>query len=64
MLSVKKEKSDDGWFRYYAGSFKTYEKAQTELDKIKSNGVITDAFIVAFKNGKKITVADAKKILK
>ncbi|MFY9310772.1 MAG: outer membrane beta-barrel protein [Bacteroidia bacterium] len=63
LLPVKKEKGDDGWFRYYTGSFKTYEKALTELNKIKSNGV-TDAFIVAFKDGKKITVTDAKNILK
>lgn len=63
-LPVKKEKGDDGWFRYYTGSFKTYEKAQIELNKIKSNGINTDAFIVAFKDGKKITVADAKNIVK
>lgn len=64
VLPVKKEKGDDGWFRYYTGSFKTYEKALTELNKIKSNGINTDAFIVAFKDGKKITTADAKNIVK
>ncbi len=64
LVPVKKEKSADGWFRYYTGSFKTYEKALIELNKIKSNGANSDAFIVAFKAGKKITVADAKNILK
>lgn len=61
---VKKEKGIDGWIRYYVGNFKTYESARFELDQMKSNGVAEDGFIVAFQNEKKITVADAKELLK
>ena len=61
---VKKIKSPDGLIRYYSGSFKTYEKAHFELNKMKSNGIAADGFIVAFQNEKKITVADAKELLK
>lgn len=61
---VNQEKSEDGLIRYYSGAFKTYEKALVELNKIKTNGIAHDAFIVAFLNGKKITINDAKKLLK
>ncbi|MGB3946633.1 MAG: hypothetical protein WBM13_01495 [Bacteroidia bacterium] len=61
---IKKEKGDDGFYRYYTGTYKTYEKAQEELVKIKNSSTAKDAFIVAFKDGKKITVADAKNIIK
>ncbi len=61
---VQKETGADGWIRYYTGSYKTYEKANQELNKIKSSEMATDGFIVAFKNGKKITVSDAKTLLK
>lgn len=60
---VQKETGADGWIRYYTGSYKTYEKANQELNKIKSNETAADGFIVAFKNGKKITVGDAKTLL-
>lgn len=61
---IKAEKGRDGWMRYYLGAFKTYEEAQKELKKIKAKGLAEGGFIVAFKNGKKITVGEAKELLK
>jgi N-acetylmuramoyl-L-alanine amidase len=62
--TIKKEKGEDGFYRYYTGNYKTYENALEKLNKIKEGETTKDAFIVAFKDGKKITVADAKKIVK
>lgn len=61
---IKAEKGRDGWVRYYLGTFKTYGEAQKELKKIKGKGIAEGSFIVAFKNGKKITVSEAKELLK
>jgi hypothetical protein len=61
---IRAEKGRDGWLRYYLGSYKTYEAAYKELKKIKTKGLAEGGFIVAFKNGKKITVAEAKELLK
>lgn len=61
---IKAEKGRDGWMRYYLGAYKTYEEANKELKKIKAKGLAEGGFIVAFKNGKKITVAEAKDLLK
>lgn len=60
---IKAEKGRDGWMRYYLGSYNTYEEAHKELKKIKAKGLAEGGFIVAFKNGKKITVAEAKDLL-
>ena len=61
---IRAEKGRDGWLRYYLGSYKTYDDAYKELKKIKAKGLAEGGFIVAFKNGKKITVAEAKELLK
>lgn len=60
---IKKEKGEDGFYRYYTGTYSSYEKALEELKKIKEGDTAKDAFIVAFQEGKKITVSDAKKIV-
>lgn len=43
----------DEWYRYYAGEFTMYEKALEVRKSCKKNG-FPSAFIVAFKDGKKI----------
>lgn len=63
--NIKSEKGKDGWLRYYLGSFESYEDALKELRRIKGKGGLDDGgFIVAFKNNKKISVAEAKELLK
>ncbi len=58
---VEMQRGKDGWIRYYVSSFKRYDEIRAELNKLKSQGSADGGFIVAFKNGKQITIAEAKK---
>ncbi|MDP1747673.1 MAG: hypothetical protein Q8L90_19015 [Bacteroidota bacterium] len=60
---IEKETGKDGKIRYYSGIFESYEEARTFLSIIKSKGGNEGAFVVAFKNGKQITVYEAKKLI-
>ena len=46
---------EDGWFKYSVGSFKKYQIAL----QMKENSGVTGAFIVAYKNGKKLNIKEA-----
>lgn len=48
----------DGLYKYFAGQFNDYQEALQELPSVKSTG-FEDAFVVAFKNGEKVTVSEA-----
>lgn len=48
---------------FFAGEFTSLKKAETNLNKIKKTGY-NDAFIVAYKDGKKISLKEAKRLLK
>ena len=48
----------DEWYRYYAGNFEDYQHALKARKKCSQNG-FPSAFIVAFKNGKKIKLDKA-----
>ena len=48
-------KSDDGYVRYFTGSFKSYSDAAKSKINILSAG-FTGAFVVAFKNGNRIAL--------
>jgi hypothetical protein len=56
------EKLLNGQVRYTSGKFKTIADVVKQRDFVRANG-IPDAFITAYKNGKRITVPDAKKEL-
>ena len=60
-FKVLQNNGDDGWFRYTIGSFSEISSAQNFLPKVKQLGF--EGFVVAFKDGKKITIQEAKKIL-
>jgi hypothetical protein len=60
---IQSEKGKDGWIRYFVGSFKTYEAAHAELNRLKTKGIAEGGFVVAFKDGKKITVLEAKELI-
>jgi hypothetical protein len=60
---IEKETGKDGMIRYYSGIFESYEEARSFLGIIKSKGGNEGAFVVAFKNGKQITVYEAKKLI-
>jgi len=55
------EKEEQGHFKYFAGEFSTLEEAVEYQQKIKS-GDFKDAFIVAFYEGRKITLKEASEI--
>ena len=56
------EKLQNGQIRYTSGKFQTIPDVIKQRDFCRANG-IPDAFITAYKNGKKITVPEAKKEL-
>jgi N-acetylmuramoyl-L-alanine amidase len=58
-LSNVWEKEEQGHYKYFAGQFETLEEAVDYQQKIKS-GDFKDAFIVAFFEGKKITLKEAR----
>jgi len=50
----------EGLYKYTAGSFSTYDRANEFRETALSRG-ISGAFVVAYRNGKRISVLDARK---
>ena len=59
LSEISRQKSGN-IYKYYSGNTSDYNEAKQLQDKAKSNGY-KDAFIVAFKDGHKINVAEALK---
>jgi N-acetylmuramoyl-L-alanine amidase len=57
--NVSKDKIGNG-FKYYYGSTPNYSESKQLLEEAKAKG-FTSAFVVAFKDGKKISVQEALK---
>lgn len=53
------ERMENGYYRYYTGPFTTYEEAIRTQSRLRSTSV-PDAFIVAFREGRRISVAEAR----
>lgn len=51
--------SENGWYKYFCTETEDYELAQKNLLEIRK--IFNDAFIVAFRNGKKIPLSEAIK---
>ncbi len=58
--SISQSKTKDGKYQYTTGEFTNLESAKTTKELVRSQGV-KDAFIVAYKNGKRIPIADVVK---
>jgi len=56
------EKLTNGQVRYTSGKFQSIADVIKQRDFVRANG-IPDAFITAYKNGKRITIPEAKKEL-
>lgn len=54
------EKDDDGVYHYYIGSFEEYKQASAKVKGLKSEG--KDAFVIAVKDGKRISITEARKL--
>lgn len=55
---VRIEKMDD-WYKYTVGSFITYEEAKKYRESLSQEPPFKDAFIVAYRDGKRIPVQEA-----
>ena len=55
-------KTGDIWNKYYIGAFTTMSDISKKFKEVKK--YYKDAFIVAFNNGKRISIKEAKKIEK
>ncbi len=53
----------NGWYKYRIGKFSTARSAINYCDRVKSEFQVQDAFVVALKNGNRITVAEAKSLI-
>ena len=54
---------EDGMKRYYSGKYDSVEKAKRSQNQLRTSG-FKDAFVCAFSDGKRISVADAVQLLK
>jgi cell division protein FtsN len=60
---IKNYKDDNGLTIYSVGSYRNYEDAAAAKAEVIAEG-INDAFIVAYQNGKKISMDEAKELMK
>ena len=49
-------------YKYSTGEFKSIELAARKKDELLENGVLTDAFIIAYNNGRNITIQQANSV--
>lgn len=59
---VSAETTRPGWLRYCVGMFKTFEPANYVKKELRSSGY-KDAFVVAYYNGKRISLQEANALL-
>jgi hypothetical protein len=55
ITEIIQEEQTDGWFKYTIGSFRTYEDAVRYRDSFIERTGIESAFIVAYKDGRRLT---------
>ena len=63
MKGLYYEEGDDGYYRYFIGSFQSIEKANKLKQKMLKKGFKT-AFLVAYKDGQKINIIDGLNLLR
>ena len=57
---VKNYKDTNGLTIYTVGTYKTYTEASTARTQVINEAAINDAFIIAYKDGNKITIEEAR----
>jgi hypothetical protein len=63
LTPVSGETTPNGYIRYTAGNFNQFQNAAAVKNDLNRNGY-PDAFVVAFLNGKRITILEAMEMLK
>jgi len=56
------DRLNNGYYRYFSGTYSSYEQAVDSQTRIRNLGV-SDAFIVAYRNGKRISVSEARRLI-
>ena len=54
----------DGWVKYTTGNTTAYNEALTLMKQVQEKSKIKDAFVVAFKDEKRISIEEALKLVK
>jgi hypothetical protein len=54
----------NGVFKYTAGKFTDFDKAVKYQNKVRKTSSFKDAFVVAFKDNERISVEEARSLLK
>jgi hypothetical protein len=57
---IRSRKDQNGLTIYSVGAYRTYEEANVARAEVVADSGVTDAFIVAYNDGKKITLEEAK----
>lgn len=62
LKNVREERTQTGGYKYFHGHYLTFEDAIAGQTKLRENG-FKDAFVVAYKDGKHITVPEARSFM-
>lgn len=54
----------DNWYRYMLGEFRDLNNAISVRNQVRTTTVYSDAFVVAYYNGKRISIAEARNIIR
>ena len=55
------DRTTSGYYRYFSGKYDNESAAKTSRDRIRRIG-IRDAFVVAFRDGKRVSLSEARKL--
>ena len=51
----------EGLYKYTAGSFRSYKQAESYRDQVERISVVTGSFVVAYKDGRRVSIASARR---
>jgi len=54
------ELKEDGWYKYTIGKFQTFDEANKLLNELK----VSKAFVVAYKNNKRVPIKEVENLKK
>ncbi len=51
----------DGWYKYTAGSFQSYDQAVAYRNQVERLSFVTGSFVVAYRDGKRVSINSARR---